>query len=202
MQLGNAHRLCFSTRQAFSPLSCLCQDCFCRHEILMFNWRPTTLQVSSGLSAWTAHLLVLKLVLWLLGVPSAVPFLEALCYTGYPLVSVCINTVVVTLLGVYITLYHPYPLMHQHRVNHLPGYMIHTCCCLVHHTGALTYWSFGIIAYLLCSAGALTSAFCVSICASHSMCACNRWLVILRGLDLWVAVYGHIHREDNEKSAV
>ena len=56
-------------------------------------------QVSSGLSAWTAHLLVLKLVLWLLGVPSAVPFLEALCYTGYPLVSVCINTVVVTLLG-------------------------------------------------------------------------------------------------------
>ncbi len=42
---------------------------------------------------------MLKLVLWLLGVPSAVPFLEALCYTGYPLVSVCINTVVVTLLG-------------------------------------------------------------------------------------------------------
>ena len=55
--------------------------------------------MSSGLSAWTAHLAVLKLVLWLLGVPSAVPFLEAVCYTGYPLVSVCINTVVVSCLG-------------------------------------------------------------------------------------------------------
>ena len=60
------------------------------------------LQVSSGVSAWTAHLLVLKLVLWLLGVPSAVPFLEALCYTGYPLVLVCINTVVVFLFGKHV----------------------------------------------------------------------------------------------------
>ena len=60
---------------------------------------PCHLQVSSGLSAWTAHLLVLKLVLWLLGVPSAVPFLEALCYTGYPLVLVCINTVLVFCFG-------------------------------------------------------------------------------------------------------
>lgn len=56
-------------------------------------------QVSSGLTAWTAHLLLLKLVLWLLGVPSAVPLLEAACYTGYPLVLVCINTVIVALLG-------------------------------------------------------------------------------------------------------
>ena len=65
---------------------------------------PCYLQVSSGLSAWTAHLLVLKLVLWLLGVPSAVPFLEALCYTGYPLVLVCINTVVVFFVGMRLVL--------------------------------------------------------------------------------------------------
>ena len=57
------------------------------------------LQASSGLTAWTAHLLLLKLVLWLLGVPSAVPLLEAVCYTGYPIVLVCINTVVVAVLG-------------------------------------------------------------------------------------------------------
>lgn len=57
------------------------------------------MQASSGLTAWTAHLLLLKLVLWLLGVPSAVPLLEAVCYTGYPIVLVCINTVVVAVLG-------------------------------------------------------------------------------------------------------
>ncbi|KAA6422860.1 hypothetical protein WJX79_000938 [Trebouxia sp. C0005] len=87
----------------YIPLMALCTYCILGSIAMISKARWTTdsmyALVSSGLSAWTAHLLVLKLVLWLLGVPSAVPFLEALCYTGYPLVSVCINTVVVTLLG-------------------------------------------------------------------------------------------------------
>ena len=92
------------------------------------------MQASSGLTAWTAHLLLLKLVLWLLGVPSAVPLLEAVCYTGYPLVLVNINTIVVALLG------------KQAILNSL------ALACEIHaHTKAYTTWAMCVTAHAVCS---------------------------------------------------
>ena len=101
---------------------------------------------------------MLKLILWLLGVPSAVPFLEALCYTGYPLVLVCINTAVVFLFGT------------QVLTTLTPG--------------ALHSWLHSV-------KDALTPTLFVC-----------RWMVLLCSLGLWLFVYGHLHSEDNEESAL
>ena len=56
------------------------------------------LQVSGALSAWLAHGVVIKLVLYLLGIPSAVPFLENLALAGYPFLYACLG-VGASLLG-------------------------------------------------------------------------------------------------------
>lgn len=55
--------------------------------MLTLGW----VQVSSSFSAWAAHWVVIKAVLYILGVPSAVPFLENLAYAGYPFVYACIG---------------------------------------------------------------------------------------------------------------
>ena len=41
--------------------------------------------------AWAMHTVVLKFMLYLMGIPSAVPFLETVAYAGYPFVLVCLS---------------------------------------------------------------------------------------------------------------
>ena len=51
-------------------------------------------QVSSACVAWVAHVVLLKVLLYLMGIPSAVPFLETVAYAGYPFLPVCISALV------------------------------------------------------------------------------------------------------------
>ena len=48
-------------------------------------------QVSSACAAWATHTVILKFMLYLMGIPSAVPFLETVAYAGYPFVLVCLS---------------------------------------------------------------------------------------------------------------
>lgn len=57
------------------------------------------LQVSGTLTAWLVHWVVIKLVLYLLGIPSAVPFLENLALAGYPFVYACMGVGLTLLVG-------------------------------------------------------------------------------------------------------
>lgn len=142
--------------------------------------------MSSGLSAWTAHLLVLKLILWLLGVPSAVPFLEALCYTGYPLVLVCINTAVVFLFGTQTL-----------TISFLTGYPLVLVCitqmwssCLVRKTDQSSLQE-------PCTALALPWKAALTLTLFM-----YRRVVLLCSLGLWLFVHGHLHSKNNEASAL
>lgn len=49
-----------------------------------------TSAVSTASAAWVAHTLLIKVLLYLMGIPSAVPFLEVVAYAGYPFVHVCL----------------------------------------------------------------------------------------------------------------
>ena len=40
------------------------------------------------------HTVLLKVLLYLMGIPSAVPFLETVAYAGYPFVPVCITALI------------------------------------------------------------------------------------------------------------
>ena len=51
------------------------------------------LQVSSAVGAWTVHWLILKVMMYILGIPSAVPFLELMAYAGYAFAPVCASMV-------------------------------------------------------------------------------------------------------------
>jgi YIF1 len=44
--------------------------------------------------AWAAHWLLVKVIFSLLGIPSAVPFLEVVAYSGYSFVPICLLAVV------------------------------------------------------------------------------------------------------------
>ena len=51
------------------------------------------MQVSGASAAWLLHWIILKAVLYALGIPSAVPFLEVVAYAGYPFVPTCLAMV-------------------------------------------------------------------------------------------------------------
>ena len=59
------------------------------------GWR----QVSGVSVAWMLHAFLVKVILWMLGIPSAVPFLEILSYAGYPFVPICISAALGAGLG-------------------------------------------------------------------------------------------------------
>ena len=48
-------------------------------------------QASSAWGAWLLHTVLLKALLYMLGLAAAVPFLELACYAGYPFVAVCLS---------------------------------------------------------------------------------------------------------------
>ena len=50
----------------------------------------TYVQASHAGGAWLLHTVLLKALLYLLGLAAAVPFLELACYAGYPFVAVCL----------------------------------------------------------------------------------------------------------------
>ena len=56
-------------------------------------------QASGASAAWLVHWIVLKAVLYALGIPSAVPFLEVVAYAGYPFVPTCLAMGVNVLFG-------------------------------------------------------------------------------------------------------
>ena len=47
------------------------------------------MQVSGASVAWLLHWVILKALLYALGIPSAVSFLEVVAYAGYPFVPTC-----------------------------------------------------------------------------------------------------------------
>lgn len=55
------------------------------------GFKPDTIYnaVSSCGVAWLAHTLLLKVILYMLGIPAAVPFLELAAYAGYAFVPAC-----------------------------------------------------------------------------------------------------------------
>ena len=48
------------------------------------------MQASSAWAAWLLHTVLLKALLYVLGLAAAVPWLELACYAGYPFVAVCL----------------------------------------------------------------------------------------------------------------
>eukprot|EP00891_Asterochloris_glomerata_P003014 jgi/Astpho2/3014/e_gw1.00051.94.1_t len=65
------------------------------------RWSPDSMYglVSSGLTAWAVHALLIKTIYYLQHVSAAVPFLEVVAYAGYPFLYACLNVVVANLLG-------------------------------------------------------------------------------------------------------
>ncbi|KAK9814872.1 hypothetical protein WJX73_000954 [Symbiochloris irregularis] len=59
------------------------------------HFKPGSLYatVSGASAAWLLHWIILKAVLYALGIPSAVPFLEIVAYAGYPFVPTCLAMV-------------------------------------------------------------------------------------------------------------
>jgi hypothetical protein len=49
------------------------------------------MQVSGAFTAWLVHWVVIKATLYMLGIPSSVPFLEILAYAGYPFMYACLG---------------------------------------------------------------------------------------------------------------
>ena len=56
-------------------------------------------QVSEASAAWLVHWVLLKGMLWVLGIPGAVPYLELAAYAGYAFVPVCISMLAGLALG-------------------------------------------------------------------------------------------------------
>lgn len=48
------------------------------------------MQASRASGAWLLHWMIIKGVLYALGIPSAVPFLELVAYAGYTFVPACL----------------------------------------------------------------------------------------------------------------
>ena len=55
--------------------------------------------MSEASAAWLVHWVLLKGVLWVLGIPGAVPFLELAAYAGYAFVPVCVSMLAGLALG-------------------------------------------------------------------------------------------------------
>ena len=53
--------------------------------------------------AWAMHTVILKFLLYLMGIPSAVPFLETVAYAGYPFVLVCLSALIGAAAGAVVT---------------------------------------------------------------------------------------------------
>ena len=70
---------------------------------------PVWWQVSSACAAWATHTVILKFMLYLMGIPSAVPFLETVAYAGYPFVLVCLSAFVGAAAGVQPSACPPHP---------------------------------------------------------------------------------------------
>ena len=78
-------------------------------------------QVSSACAAWATHTVILKFMLYLMGIPSAVPFLETVAYAGYPFVLVCLSAFVGAAAGV-----QPHD-GHTHSTHHRDA-RLHSAC--------------------------------------------------------------------------
>jgi hypothetical protein len=65
------------------------------------TFKPETLYntVSTTIGAWAVHTMMLKLVLWMLGIGSTVALLELAAYAGYPFVAACLILVANLTLG-------------------------------------------------------------------------------------------------------
>ncbi|PSC67531.1 transport yif1 [Micractinium conductrix] len=72
------------------------------------NFKPDTIYntVSGGGIAWLLHALLLKVILYSLGIPSAAPFLELCAYAGYAFVPACASLLVQLVPGVGGAAYH------------------------------------------------------------------------------------------------
>lgn len=55
--------------------------------------------MTEGFGAWAVHWVVLKALMYLMGAPSAAPFLELAAYAGYPFVGVCLACLAKLTLG-------------------------------------------------------------------------------------------------------
>ena len=55
--------------------------------------------MSEGFGAWTVHWVVLKALMYALGTPGAVSFLELAAYSGYPFVAICLTMLAQLTLG-------------------------------------------------------------------------------------------------------
>ncbi|EFN56097.1 hypothetical protein CHLNCDRAFT_144674 [Chlorella variabilis] len=65
------------------------------------GFRPESIynSVSSSGVAWLLHTLLLKVLLYMLGIPGAVPFLELAAYAGYPFAAACASLVAQLVTG-------------------------------------------------------------------------------------------------------
>jgi len=55
--------------------------------------------VSAAIGAWALHTMVLKLLLWVLGISSSAPLLELAAYAGYPFTAACAGLLARLTLG-------------------------------------------------------------------------------------------------------
>ena len=59
-------------------------------------------RVPASQNPWTCPLL--QALLYLMGIPSAVPFLEVVAYAGYPFVHVCLSSLVGAAFGEHVSM--------------------------------------------------------------------------------------------------
>ena len=62
--------------------------------IIALRLMPEDVQVSGAFTGWLVHWVVIKATLYLLGIPSSVPFLEIMAYAGYPFLYACLGMLV------------------------------------------------------------------------------------------------------------
>mmetsp|Transcript_16093 Transcript_16093/g.48203 ORF Transcript_16093/g.48203 Transcript_16093/m.48203 type:complete len:358 (-) Transcript_16093:1579-2652(-) len=74
----------------------MCLEAAQRHA---FKPDLMTSAVSTASVAWFINAVILKLLLHLMGIPSAIPFLEVVAYAGYAFVHVCITTILGAAFG-------------------------------------------------------------------------------------------------------
>lgn len=110
------HTCCPTLRSCSGAAACVflnttqlqCHSLFCgppaprpTHPSPSTHTHPTLppLQASGTLLAWLLHTLLLKVTLHLLGIASAVPFLELAAYAGYCFVAGCASLLAAMTLG-------------------------------------------------------------------------------------------------------
>ncbi|KAK9840959.1 hypothetical protein WJX81_002630 [Elliptochloris bilobata] len=87
----------------YIPFMAACTYCVLASVALTAGkrFKPDTMYatVSEASAAWLVHWVLLKAVLWVLGIPGAVPFLELAAYAGYVFVPVCVSMLAGLALG-------------------------------------------------------------------------------------------------------